>query len=452
MIKTFGSMPTTLPDGMFVAVRFPTLALLDTKTGDGRMLLSEGADSREVPLSISAQFAKSYGHDGAVLTGAVYEVTIDPEAKKMSGRGFLLDDEHGRRHALAIKTGAMKGNSVGLAEVKARFVEDLNTGEYWIEFTEFKLADTSGVMTPAFAEAYAEIDDTITASFAGFDPMEELVASEEIIEYRLPAPKEPTSEELNELMASFGAPQPYASFFRPEASGPQKIVFTAEGDVYGHLATWEGCHEGIEGRCIRVPRPTDNYASWNKPGVLTERGIVATGPICLYGGHKYGDDLDKAYGKVENSWCDVRITEGRFGPWVSGRARPHIGDEKAYDARASRISGHWKGGALRAIVSVNSEGYDVPGSDVVASFVMGPDGEITDLVAGFAGCINSVEPAAEISPKLEVFDMDVIVEGVLAQLRKTGAIGDDDAALAPDLRSAAALLAELIGDDLADEG
>lgn len=418
MIRTFGTMPTSLPDGFFAAVRFPVLALLDHTTGDGRRLLSEGADTRDVPLSISAQFAKGYGHDGAVLSGAIYEVTIDPENGLMSGRGFLLDDENGRRHALAIKTGAMKGNSVGLAEVKARFVEDLATGEYWIEFYEFKLADTSGVMTPAFAEAYAEIDNEITAAFADFDPMEELVAASEIIEYRIPDPIKPlTAEIAAELVASFGAPQPYDSFFRPEASKPQKIVFTADGDVYGHLATWEGCHEGIEGRCVRIPRPTDNYASWNKPGVLTEKGIVATGPICLYGGHQYGDDLSKAYGQVENGWCDVRITEGRFGPWVSGRARPHLDDKMSHDARASRISGHWKNGALRAIVSVNSEGYDVPGSDIVASFTMGADGEITELMAGFPGCIDG-EPEPTLAESMADIPVGMreMVRGMLEDL------------------------------------
>lgn len=397
MIRTFGTMPTSLPEGMFVAVRWPVLALLDSKTPDGRLLQSGGAGTRDVPLSVGAQFTKSFGHDGAELTGAVYQVAIDPDTGVMSGRGFLADDEFGRRHAFAIKTKMMAGNSVDLADVKAQYVFDLDSGEEWLEFTEFNLAATTGVMIPAFAEAYAEIDNEITAAFgADFDPMEELVASSEILGYTIPDPVKPlTPETAAELVASFGAPQPYDSFFRPEASAPQKIVFTADGDVYGHLATWEGCHEGIEGRCVRVPRPSDNYASWNKPGVLTEKGIVATGPICLYGGHQYGDDLDKAYGKVENSWCDVRIVEGKFGPWVAGRARPHIDNKMSHDARASRISGHWKNGELRAIVSVNSEGYDVPGGDVItASFAMGADGEITDLVAGFPGCIDDAPPPA----------------------------------------------------------
>lgn len=446
MLTTFGEMPTSLPPGCFCAVNFPVLALMDHETGDGRLLQSAGAGTRDVPLSVSAQFVKDYGHSGAVLSGVIHEVTIDPDAGVLSGRGFLLDDENGRRHAFAIKTGAMKGNSVGLAEVKAQWVMDLDTGEERIEFTKWNLADTSGVMTPAFPEAYAEIDSEITAAFADdFDPMVELVASSEIVEYRIPNPEKPLTPEVAlDLVASFGAPQPYDSFFRPEATKPQKVIFTADGDVYGHLATWESCHEGVEGRCVRVPRPPDGYASWNKPGVLTEKGIVATGPIALYGGHKYGDDLSAAYGRRENAWCDVRITEGKFGPWISGRAIPHLADDKAYDARASRISGHWKDGLLRGIVSVNSEGFDVPGGDVItASFEMGPDGEITDLIAGFPGCLADEPPVEEVALTVDTAE---VVRLVLANLREAGVIPAD---AAPP--SGLSVLAELIAQDLEDD-
>lgn len=445
MITVYGEMPTTLPEGYFVAVRWPVLALLDKKTGDGRMLDSSGAGTRDVPLSASAQFKKSYGHEGADLTGSVFQVTIDPDAGVMSGRGFLLDDEFGRRHALAIKTQAMAGNSVGLADIKAKYVFDMDTGEEWIEFTEFNLADTTGVMTPAFAEAYTEIDDEITAAFGSdFDPMVELVASSVILETRIPDPTPVlTLDQAVELVASFGTPQPYEAFFRPEASKPQKIVFDAEGNVYGHLALWNSCHEGSEGRCIIAPRPTDAYASWNKPGVLTERGIVATGPIVLYGGHKYGEDLDAAYGKVENAWCDVRITEGIFGPWVSGRARPHIDDAKVYDARASRISGHWKNGALRAITSVNSEGFNVPGGDVItASFTMAPDGSIDELVAGFPGCVDGTPDESSALVVVGDEQLAIIADQVITSMRLMGVIPPESEA--PTVEQ---LLMAMIADD-----
>ena len=142
---------------------------------------------------------------------------------------------------------------------------------------------------------------------------------------------------------------------------------------------------------MRVPRPIDNYASFNKPGVLTDRGIVETGPIFAYGGHRPAlgrSDLDDAYGGIENAWADVRVSIGRFGPWLSGIVRPGVPDEVVYAARASRISGHWVKGLLKAIVSVNAEGYDVPGSGFANYEFTTDDAGVCELVASFPACIT----------------------------------------------------------------
>lgn len=376
MVRTFGKMPSSTPAGMFVPVRFPVLAMMDQTTGDHRRLASEGGGARNTPTStwsISAQFEKQMGHDGAVLSGVLYEIELDDTTGIVSGRGFMADDDNGRRHAFAIKSKMMAGNSVGLAEVSAQYVENFDTGDWWIEFTQWNIADTSGVMTPAFFEAYAEIDDEITAALDTWDLSEELVASCTETWTHVPQPR----DDVAELIASAtGAVQAYADFFRPEAPEPTKIIVTPNGKVYGHLCRWDSPHASMAGN-VRPPRPVDGYKSFNKPGVLTERGIVPTGPIFAYGGHRPGvgvPDLGAAYGGVENAWCDVRITEGVHGPWVSGVVRPGVADETVYAARASRISGHWLKGDLKAIVSVNAEGYEVSG----------PDADVIDIAAAYA--------------------------------------------------------------------
>jgi hypothetical protein len=104
------------------------------------MLLSDGADTRDLPLTIRYIPSATYGHENAIVSGTLFEMTVDPETGIMSGQGFLLDDANGHTHARYIYTGALRGNSVDLAEVKARLVEDLESGEWWIEFTDFKLA------------------------------------------------------------------------------------------------------------------------------------------------------------------------------------------------------------------------------------------------------------------------------------------------------------------------
>jgi hypothetical protein len=183
-------------------------------------------------------------------------------------------------------------------------------------------------------------------------------------------------------------------FHVKESEEKQKILVGEEVDgwipVWGHLALWDSCHDGVEGRCQRVPRPDDNYASYNKPGVLTTKGMVGTGPIFLREGHKRaknGDYID-GYGGTENAWADVRITVGRLGPWLSGYVRPGADSEAVLVGRASRISGHWKGARLKAVVSVNAEAFDVPGD----GFAIDADGHVSELVASFPECDDFDDP------------------------------------------------------------
>lgn len=405
MLRTFGKQPTSLPAGYFKAVEFPTLALLDTSTGDHRRLASDGADTRELPLTIRYQVAASYGHEGAVVSGAVFEVTVDPEGKKMSGKGFLLNDDNGRNHARYIATGAMRGNSVDLADVEARLVEELDgEGDWWIEFTKFKLAATTGVATPAFGTASATIpggmtDEELTAAM-GDDPMVPLIilsgSTDAFAVHVIGEPTIDTEMTAGMLLA------PYDAFFQPEPDEPQKTIISPEGWIAGHLGLWNKCHDGRTDKCLIIPRPTDGYASFNKPGPITENGRVQTGPIFAFGGHRPSRSaatIEDAYGGIENAWGDVRVTEGRLGPWMSGFVRPGVSDETVYAANASRLSGHWVGLRLKAVVSVNAEGFDVPGSteaerDLVAGFAFHTDENgVSELVASFPAC---AEETAEI--------------------------------------------------------
>jgi hypothetical protein len=348
-----------------------------------------------------------------------------------------------------IATQAMAGNSVDLADVNARFEEDMDTGEYRIRFTKFNLAATTGVATPAFADAYAEVDEMteeeLTASLG--DPMEELVASCDVHEFTIATSQIRNDTGIDvDITASMGVVQEHAVFYVPEADKPQKIVVDEHGHVYGHLSLWESCHDGVVGRCVRTPRPNDNYASFNKPGVLTDKGIVETGMIFTYGGHRAAngaDTLEDAYGGIENAWADVRIIEGRFGPWLSGIVRPGISDEVIYAARASRISGHWVNGKLKAIVSVNAEGFDVPGSGFAAApfaFTTSDEG-VGELVASFPSCTDGTLEVAPIKIEIEISTGTATEE-----TEDEGDMPDSEAA-APTNTLANALLLSLLADE-----
>lgn len=398
MKRTYGEMPNDVPAGYFKEIRFPVLAMVNRRTGDGRLLVGDGGDTRPLPVPIMFKNATGgSGHDGAVLAGALFQVTFNDD-DTVSGTGFLLDDDNGRYMARAVATKALNGNSVDLAETEAVWeFADGEDKDPIIKFVDWSIAATTGVPVPAFVEAYAEVDMSDDELGWGkkkkrmYEEDDEIVAS--LLASDMPLICEFADHDFTtkiageEITAAGTLVQPWEAFFQPEPDGLQKLTVDERGWVSGHLASWQSCHDGIEGRCVTVPRPNDNYASFNKPGVLTDQGIVDTGPIFLYGGHVNGADLERAYGGAENAWADVRCIEGRHGPWLSGIVRPGVTDEDVYVARASRISGHWRSGRLKAIVSVNAEGFDVPGSGF--AFRTDEDGHILDMVASFPFCTGS---------------------------------------------------------------
>lgn len=390
-VVTFGRQPETKPKGMLAEVHFPELARLDEGTNEGmvsRILSSEGGNVRSLPRTIYSQFQQADGHSESVAVGALHEVTLDGETGLASGKGWIIATPEGEKAALHIATQTLFHNSVDLSETKVQITEHgaVFDDDYRmdVEFVEWKLAATTLVGKPAFADAHAVLPDfELTAAIEAGPLVVDCPWTINIVH----APRE------EEIAASSTGLPPWSYFHHPEPETHQKIIVGAPDDngwipVYGHLALWNTCHDGIEATCTIVPRPRDNYASFNKPSVLTDRGQVEAGPMVLFGGHI---PLHKAADDPANAWCDVRVTAGIHGPWLSGVVRPHIAadDAKTYVARASRISGHWKGDRLKMIVCCNSEGFDVPGS----GFSTDAEGNVTELVASYPSCMESPEEA-----------------------------------------------------------
>lgn len=399
-VVTFGRQPTEKPKYTLTEVHFPELARLDQGTNEGilsRVLTSTGGDTRSLPRTIFFQKTQSPGHDNSVAVGSLHEVSLDGETGVLSGKGFLIDSDDGRDAALNIASQTLFHNSVDLSEVKVELIEH---GDFWdddfsveAKFVEWKLAATTLVGKPAFADAHAILPDELVASMEA-GPL----VAEGIPEHHI---RILLSESEEEVMASAGGLPSWDDFHRPEPDAHHKLIVDTPDErgyipVYGHLGLWESCHDGIEGRCVRIPRPADNYASFNKPSVLTDRGQVEAGPIVLYGGHV---PLHKAADDPANAWCDVRVVAGVHGPWLSGVVRPGVAldDAKVYVARASRISGHWKSGRLKMIVSCNAEGFDVPGSGF--TFSTNANDEVAELVASYPGCAEPTTMSDRDLPK-----------------------------------------------------
>jgi hypothetical protein len=425
-VVTFGRHATTKPPGMLREVIWPQLALLDKGTNEGminRILSSDGGDSRSLPRTWYFQFENDPGHSGPAV-GSVDEVTLDGETGLLTGKGWVLDSPEGHKAVLHVKSGALRHNSIDLAEVKVEWVEH---GDFWDDdftvdaiFVEWKFAATTSVGKPAFADAEALIPDEIMASLTDESP---LVMP--IVDTRITLAVAPSTEEITASAA--GLPKwDYFHVPEPEQHHPVRLGERDEAGFYpvcGNLALWNSCHDGIEGQCVIPPRPTDGYASYNKPdAVLTDRGFVAAGPITLYDGHNGG--WQKALENVENVWAAVRVVPGVHGPWLSGIVVPSKADDDAaiFAARLNQISGHWKGGRLKVIASVVTPGYEV-----AASFSTNGADEVDELVASYPGCGKTPLPPEMLSmtPMSEDAQREVIRQ-FLAQRSQTMTVPQGD--------------------------
>lgn len=361
-IAQFGEMPSSPPEGNFRRVRFDQAAMLDTPTEEGwirRTLASgEGAGVRELPRTLSLQYVDDQGHLRSVPAGSIWQAKFDSDTKKLSLWGWLADTDDGRLAERVIVSKALRHNSVDLADIPPDGVTieehgDFFDDDFWLEvkFNTYNVAKTTLVATPAFKNAAVEIDEIL----ASFTDETELV---------IDCPSYVTSNSALEIMASMSTRPSWDYFNRPEADIPHPIVVDepdANGwiPIYGNLAQWRKQHRDSMGVLRHPPRGYDNYANFMKPkAILTDNGFVAAGPITLLGGHVSFRD---AVNNIENIWADVKIVDGKHGPWICGVMRPHIAaDEIAtYRARAAQISGYWSGGVLRLISAVTTPGYPI---------------------------------------------------------------------------------------------
>ncbi len=392
MKKSFGQFQKDKTEGLLRPVSFPSMALLDVTTGDGREIASSGAGVRELPRTIFAQFAQAAGHDGSIPVGTLQEVTFEDDGN-VSGRGWLADIPAVRDTLVQLIAGkVLFHNSVDLAEVTYEYVwksDDPDDPGFWepdkILFTTANIAATTLVGVPAFPDARIQLDE-VTAALVASDGMLEWDLDPDHFTYRIEA----RDEIMASLATSIDSTVSFDDFHMPEPNVATPHTVDADGRVYGHLAQWGKCHEGRDDVCVLAPRPR-SYANFHANGgkVLTDKGLVETGPLFFLGGHPDApldvNEVHKAYGGIENAWADVRVSDGRFGPWYCGRVRPGLNAAGIYAGRASPVSGHWKRGEFQALVSVNVRGYTLPGTEIRAdrggaSF----DGdEVLDLVASF---------------------------------------------------------------------
>jgi hypothetical protein len=401
MKTTYGSRVVTKEPGMLRAFRITNLVRLDEETGDGRLLESAGAGTRELPRTVFGGFQEGDPHGPNMPIGRLDSVEFDPENNTATGWGWLLDDDNGRLAERYVAARAMRGNSIHMTEIDAELIwksDDPNDPDFWdytIVFHRWSVASTTMLGIPAFKDSQFELDEVTASLLASDAPLE----IEGVFEVQFDVNVASMIQQRMEITASAGKKPPWEFFYRAEFEDPCPITIEDADEngyyaVYGNLARWNVCHEGIDARCVIAPYDPSDYAGFNCSHVLTDRGMVNTGPIFFLGGHPDkpigNGDPWKAYGGIENAWGDVRVTHGQHGPWICGYVRPGVPENSIIEARASRISGHWgTDSTLKAIVSCNVPAYSVPASRVITD----GDGNVLEMVASFMpDCSTPAKP------------------------------------------------------------
>jgi hypothetical protein len=188
-------------------------------------------------------------------------------------------------------------------------------------------------------------------------------------------------EDRASLVASGGTQQmalsapiapPKDWFFMAEPDQPTPLTITPEGQVYGHLASWNVCHlampNGVN-ECVTAPRSNTNYSMFHLGYVTTAEGVdVPVGRISMNTGHA-GDDWNprRALAHYENTGlaaADVHARDGKHGIWFSGALRPDATPAQIRSLKASPLSGDWRrttaGMELVMALAVNQPGFAVP--------------------------------------------------------------------------------------------
>lgn len=170
---------------------------------------------------------------------------------------------------------------------------------------------------------------------------------------------------------------PPDEWFRPldlKLSEKTPLTITADGRVYGHIATWDQTHIGLP-RPVRPPKSRSGYAFFHTGQLVTAGGNrVNVGQITYAGGHAAiqdpvtGEPVSAAaavahYDDTGSAFCDVVAAEDRFGIVVAGALRPTVEDDQLRTIMASAPSGDWRpingGLELIAVCQVNSPGFPV---------------------------------------------------------------------------------------------
>jgi len=209
---------------------------------------------------------------------------------------------------------------------------------------------------------------------------------------------------------------PVEHFANPHLAEPTKLMVTADGRVYGHLATWDQPHIGYDGKLVYPPRNRDGaYGYFRQSQVVTADGsVVPVGIITMNTGHAdeslSADAAAAHYDNTGTMMAACNVGEDSIGIWLAGSMLPDVSPELRNRFSLARVSGDWrqpKPGApleLIAALSVPNPGFPVRQSDqllaadrftlAASGLIKAESGEIRTFICAGATVVDEAQQAA----------------------------------------------------------
>lgn len=392
-------------------LHWPVLVVEGMRTGDGRFIPEGSLGARGLPLPVAGQTKTEEGHKGAEVFGNITRLerhagpdVISKETGEPFPEGTAVWEAWGEGDAdseagkLAAK-GYLTGNSADLAEAEVEEELSDTDGKPTVNLVGGKIAGTTLVPVPAFADGYVEVNGQQLQRDPAVEP---LVASGDTA---------PAWSVVDVPVTAAGPPEDDTAPFRPPLSAfakrnhqaicPLTLETLEDGTiaVYGHVADWTRPHISFSGRPVYAPRNPGGYVKGFNTGAvrcMDEEGnerVAAVGRLTVGGGHvplKRGlsaAEVKAAYDDAATAWAWVTAVDDQFGIQVNGVVIPGTPDATVTKALAHPASGDWRpmDGKLELVAAhcVNVAGIPVP-RQLVAS------GEVLGLVAA-----GAVAPAAD---------------------------------------------------------
>lgn len=331
----------------------PLLIPANTESGDKRIF--EEFELLDTPATLLWQPFLSTGHDDAVIVGRIDSWSLGEDGSVRDVSGVMDTGAYAREAIRLAEGGYLRGVSADMDKADKEEVTSKDGEDTQEVIKKARVTGATLVAKPAFQEAVFEIlpEFPTQVEETPLDPDGSF--------------EEPTvNDEKSVLIASAAPMYPPEKWFKnPNLDGPTPLTLSDDGQVYGHIATWNTNHISMSGR-QKPPRSKNNYKYFRTGVVRTEEGSdVPVGQITLSGGHAdpYLDAASaiKHYDSTESAVCDVAAGEDRYGIWVSGALRPDVTESQIRSFRAAAPSGDWRkiGGRLElvAVCQVNVPGF-----------------------------------------------------------------------------------------------